>query len=97
MFPFLSADIVSSLVSSSVVEQCICYRLPAYEMVLEWVAYSSTNNGVKLQMHSLEQFQHDVTTADFISSSRFSCLCVIFSLHTNDMETIVFQGVKQED
>eukprot|EP00066_Takifugu_rubripes_P005908 XP_003970292.1 PREDICTED: DNA polymerase alpha subunit B [Takifugu rubripes] len=47
-------------VLDKMVEQCICYRLPADKMVLEWVAYSSTNNGVKLQMHSLEQFQHDV-------------------------------------
>lgn len=66
MLPLLPADIVSSAVSPSVVELCICYRLPADEMVLEWVAYSSTNSGVKLQTHSLEQFQHDVTAVGFL-------------------------------
>ncbi|CAG09739.1 unnamed protein product [Tetraodon nigroviridis] len=52
-------------VLDKMVEQCICYRLQADEMVLEWVAYSSTKNGVKLKMHNLEQFEHDVTTVAF--------------------------------
>lgn len=49
-------------VSPSVVEQCICYRLEARDMVSEWFAYSSNKNGAKLQMHNLEQFEHEVTT-----------------------------------
>ncbi|XP_053284054.1 DNA polymerase alpha subunit B [Pleuronectes platessa] len=43
------------------VELCICSRIQADEMVLEWVAYSSsTKNGVKLAMDTLEQFKHEV-------------------------------------
>ena len=46
---------------SSVVEQCICNRIQADEMVLEWVAYSTTKNGLKLTEVTLEQFEHEVT------------------------------------
>ncbi|XP_060935756.1 DNA polymerase alpha subunit B [Limanda limanda] len=43
------------------VELCICSRIQADEMVLEWVAYSSSaKNGVKLAMDTLEQFKHEV-------------------------------------
>lgn len=45
----------------SVVEQCICNRIQADDMVLEWVAYSTTKNGLKLTMDTLEQFEHEVT------------------------------------
>uniref|UniRef100_A0A8C4ENP7 DNA polymerase alpha subunit B n=1 Tax=Dicentrarchus labrax TaxID=13489 RepID=A0A8C4ENP7_DICLA len=43
------------------VEQCICNRIQADEMVLEWVAYSTTKNGLKLTVDTLEQFEHEVT------------------------------------
>ncbi|KAJ0049877.1 hypothetical protein NL108_005171, partial [Boleophthalmus pectinirostris] len=43
------------------VEQCICNRIHADEIVLEWVAYSTTKNGLKLTMETLEQFEHEVT------------------------------------
>ena len=49
------------LFAPSVVELCICSRIQALDMVLEWVAYSSTKNGVKLAMDTLEQFKHEVT------------------------------------
>lgn len=91
MFPFLLTDVVPSTVCPSVVEQCICYRLRAEEMILEWVAYSSTRNGLKLKMHNLEQFEHDVTTVAFITSSRFSCF------DTNYSMSIIFPGVKKEE
>uniref|UniRef100_A0A8C9ZJK1 DNA polymerase alpha subunit B n=1 Tax=Sander lucioperca TaxID=283035 RepID=A0A8C9ZJK1_SANLU len=42
------------------VEQCICNRIQADEMVLEWVAYSTTKNGLKLTLDTLEQFEHEV-------------------------------------
>lgn len=77
------------------VEQCICYRLQADDMVLEWVAYSSTKNGVKLEMHSLEQFEHDVTTVAFINYSRIYCLCVIILLDTN--YSISFQVLNKKN
>uniref|UniRef100_A0A671WJK0 DNA polymerase alpha subunit B n=1 Tax=Sparus aurata TaxID=8175 RepID=A0A671WJK0_SPAAU len=51
----------SHLLCPSVVEQCICNRIQADEMVLEWVAYSTTKNGLKLTMDALEQFEHEVT------------------------------------
>lgn len=42
------------------VEQCICNRIQAVEMVLEWVAYSTTKNGLKLTTDTLEHFDHEV-------------------------------------
>uniref|UniRef100_A0A3Q4M7W5 DNA polymerase alpha subunit B n=1 Tax=Neolamprologus brichardi TaxID=32507 RepID=A0A3Q4M7W5_NEOBR len=42
------------------VEQCICNRLQAQEILHEWVAYSATKHGVKLTMDTLEQFEHEV-------------------------------------
>ncbi|KAF3838507.1 hypothetical protein F7725_010275 [Dissostichus mawsoni] len=42
------------------VEQCICNRIQAYDMVLEWVAYSTTKNGLKLSTDTLEYFEHEV-------------------------------------
>ncbi|KAF7667628.1 hypothetical protein LDENG_00054650 [Lucifuga dentata] len=47
-------------VLDKMVEQCICSRIQADEMVLEWVAYSTTKNGLKLTMDTLEQFEHEV-------------------------------------
>ncbi|XP_039974908.1 DNA polymerase alpha subunit B [Xiphias gladius] len=47
-------------VLDKMVEQCICARIQAPEMVLEWVAYSTTKNGLKLTMETLEQFEHEV-------------------------------------
>lgn len=41
-------------------EQCICNRLQAQEILHEWVAYSATKQGVKLTMDTLEQFEHEV-------------------------------------
>uniref|UniRef100_A0A672Z2F4 DNA polymerase alpha subunit B n=1 Tax=Sphaeramia orbicularis TaxID=375764 RepID=A0A672Z2F4_9TELE len=54
-------DGVFCLLHISVVEQCICNRVKVDEMVLEWVAYSTTKNGLKLTMQTLEQFEHEVT------------------------------------
>lgn len=45
----------------SVVELCICNRIQADDMLLEWVAYSTNKNGLTLTMDNLEQFEHDVT------------------------------------
>ncbi|XP_045886052.1 DNA polymerase alpha subunit B [Micropterus dolomieu] len=47
-------------VLDKMVEQCICNRIQADEMVLEWVAYSTTKNGLKLTTDTLEQFEHEV-------------------------------------
>ncbi|XP_029021733.1 DNA polymerase alpha subunit B [Betta splendens] len=47
-------------VLDKMVEQCICNRIQAAGMVLEWVAYSSTKDGLKLSMDTLEQFEHEV-------------------------------------
>lgn len=54
------SQLSAHLFSPSVVEQCICNRIQADEMVLEWVAYSTTRNGLKLTMDTLEQFEHEV-------------------------------------
>ncbi|XP_054647880.1 DNA polymerase alpha subunit B [Dunckerocampus dactyliophorus] len=42
------------------VEQCVCSRIQADEWVLEWVAYSTTKNGLLLSVDTLDQFEHDV-------------------------------------
>ncbi|XP_022615910.1 DNA polymerase alpha subunit B [Seriola dumerili] len=47
-------------VLDKMVEQCICSRLQIDKIVLEWVAYSSTKNGLKLTLDNLEQFEHEV-------------------------------------
>ncbi|CAJ1058492.1 DNA polymerase alpha subunit B [Xyrichtys novacula] len=47
-------------VLDKLVELCICNRIQADEMVLEWVAYSTTKNGLKLTLDTLEQFDHEV-------------------------------------
>ncbi|CAN9515042.1 unnamed protein product [Ophioblennius macclurei] len=46
-------------VLDKMVEQCICNRMQADEMLLEWVAYSNTK-GLKLTIENLEQFEHEV-------------------------------------
>uniref|UniRef100_A0A3P9B5W9 DNA polymerase alpha subunit B n=1 Tax=Maylandia zebra TaxID=106582 RepID=A0A3P9B5W9_9CICH len=48
-------------VLDKMVEQCICNRLQAQEILHEWVAYSATKQGVKLTTDTLEQFEHEVT------------------------------------
>uniref|UniRef100_A0A8C6KPC0 DNA polymerase alpha subunit B n=1 Tax=Nothobranchius furzeri TaxID=105023 RepID=A0A8C6KPC0_NOTFU len=47
-------------VLDKMVEQCICNRLEANEMVNEWVAFSSTKKGLKLTINTLQQFEHEV-------------------------------------
>lgn len=47
-------------VLDKMVEQCICNRIQADEIVLEWVAFSTTKNGLKLNMETLEQFEHEI-------------------------------------
>uniref|UniRef100_A0A8C8I4T0 DNA polymerase alpha subunit B n=1 Tax=Oncorhynchus tshawytscha TaxID=74940 RepID=A0A8C8I4T0_ONCTS len=41
-------------------EQCLCNRLQGHEIVLEWVAFSTTKGGLKLSLNTLEQFEHEV-------------------------------------
>lgn len=43
-----------------VLEQCLCNRLQGDEIVLEWVAFSTTKGGLKLSLNTLEQFEHEV-------------------------------------
>ncbi|CAK6971975.1 DNA polymerase alpha subunit B [Scomber scombrus] len=47
-------------VLDKMVEQCICNRIQADEIVLEWVAFSTTKDGLKLTQETLEQFEHEV-------------------------------------
>ncbi|KAM3867136.1 DNA polymerase alpha subunit B [Diretmus argenteus] len=47
-------------VLDKMLEQCICNRLGAEDIVLEWVAFSSTKNGLKLSVDTLDQFEHEV-------------------------------------
>ncbi|XP_069550593.1 DNA polymerase alpha subunit B isoform X1 [Brachyistius frenatus] len=58
-------------VLDKMVELCICNRIQADEMVLEWVAYSSTKNGLELTMNTLEQFEHEVLNKKIKSRQNF--------------------------
>ncbi|KAL6117567.1 pola2 [Pungitius sinensis] len=58
-------------VLDKMVEQCICSRIQADEMVLEWVAYSSTKNGLKLTTDTLDQFDHEVLNKKSKSKKNF--------------------------
>ncbi|CAL1613600.1 unnamed protein product [Knipowitschia caucasica] len=51
---------LSDSVLDKMVEQCICNRIQADEIVLEWVAYSTTKSGLKLTVETLEQFEHEI-------------------------------------
>ncbi|XP_072293785.1 DNA polymerase alpha subunit B [Eucyclogobius newberryi] len=53
-------DCQSDTALDKLVEQCICNRIQADEMVLEWVAYSSTKNALKLTVETLEHFEHEI-------------------------------------
>ncbi|XP_019739863.1 DNA polymerase alpha subunit B [Hippocampus comes] len=53
------------------VEQCVCYRIQADEWVLEWVAYSTTKNGLLLCVDTLEQFEHEVLNKKIKSKQSF--------------------------
>ncbi|XP_031443324.1 DNA polymerase alpha subunit B-like [Clupea harengus] len=48
------------LVLDKMLEQCLCHRMKGDEIVLEWVAFSTTKGGRKLSLDHLEQFQHEV-------------------------------------
>lgn len=65
-----SASFPSLLFCLSVVEQCICNRIQADEIVMEWVAYSTTKDGLQLTQDTLEEFEHKVTK--FIFSKKFT-------------------------
>lgn len=58
-------------VLDKMVEQCICNRVKVDEMVLEWVAYSTTKNGLKLTMQTLEQFEHEILSKRNKSKQNF--------------------------
>lgn len=58
--PLYWPSVCLSVFSLLVVEQCICNRMQADEMVLEWVAFSTNKNGLKLNLDNLEQFEHEV-------------------------------------
>ncbi|XP_069036494.1 DNA polymerase alpha subunit B [Lepisosteus oculatus] len=49
-----------SAVLDRLLEQCICHRLQADTIVLEWVAFSTTKSGLTLSLENLEVFEHEV-------------------------------------
>ncbi|XP_077388690.1 DNA polymerase alpha subunit B [Festucalex cinctus] len=53
------------------VEQCICNRIQADDWVLEWVAYSTTKNGMVISVDTLEQFEHEVLSKRNKSKQNF--------------------------
>ncbi|XP_066574868.1 DNA polymerase alpha subunit B [Amia ocellicauda] len=47
-------------VLDKMVEQCMSHRMKGEDIVLEWVAFSTTKGGWSLSLDSLEQFEHEV-------------------------------------
>lgn len=89
--------------SPSVVEQCICNRIGADEMVSEWVAYSTTKNGLKLSIDTLDQFEHEVTGAFrifplvFLLSCRRQIFLILFSVQVLNKKNKSKQSFKKEE
>ncbi|KAK0138567.1 DNA polymerase alpha subunit B [Merluccius polli] len=48
-------------VLDKLLEQSICNRLQGDEIVLEWVAFSTTKKGLTLSVDTLDQFEHEVS------------------------------------
>uniref|UniRef100_A0A667WTP6 DNA polymerase alpha subunit B n=1 Tax=Myripristis murdjan TaxID=586833 RepID=A0A667WTP6_9TELE len=55
-------DCQDESILDKMLEQCLCNRLQADELMAEWVAFSTTKNSLKLSMDTLEQFEHEVLT-----------------------------------
>ncbi|XP_067373600.1 DNA polymerase alpha subunit B isoform X2 [Channa argus] len=68
------------------VEQCICNRMQADEMVGEWVAYSTTKDGLKLTIDTLEKFEHEVLNKR--NKSKQSCRKEDSHNRTRDIHTL---------
>uniref|UniRef100_A0A6Q2ZEJ0 DNA polymerase alpha subunit B n=1 Tax=Esox lucius TaxID=8010 RepID=A0A6Q2ZEJ0_ESOLU len=60
----------NDMVFDKMLEQCLCNRLQGEDIVLEWVAFSTTKGGMKLNLDTLEQFEHEVEER---KNSGFSC------------------------
>uniref|UniRef100_A0A667X4D4 DNA polymerase alpha subunit B n=1 Tax=Myripristis murdjan TaxID=586833 RepID=A0A667X4D4_9TELE len=50
-------DCQDESILDKMLEQCLCNRLQADELMAEWVAFSTTKNSLKLSMDTLEQFE----------------------------------------
>ncbi|XP_056457033.1 DNA polymerase alpha subunit B [Gadus chalcogrammus] len=53
-------DYDDEAILDKLLEQSICNRLQADQIMLEWVAFSVTKSGLKLNIDNLEQFEHEV-------------------------------------
>ncbi|XP_076860312.1 DNA polymerase alpha subunit B isoform X2 [Brachyhypopomus gauderio] len=47
-------------VLDKMLEQCLCHRMKAEDMVCEWFAFSTTKQQLKLTVNNLEAFEHEV-------------------------------------
>lgn len=56
-------------VLDKMVELCICSRKQAEQMLNEWVAYSTTKDGLKLTLENLEHFEHELLNKNKKSKS----------------------------
>uniref|UniRef100_A0A8C5AQ50 DNA polymerase alpha subunit B n=1 Tax=Gadus morhua TaxID=8049 RepID=A0A8C5AQ50_GADMO len=54
-------DYDDEAILDKLLEQSICNRLQADQIMLEWVAFSVTKSGLKLNIDNLEQFEHEVS------------------------------------
>ncbi|XP_043982875.1 DNA polymerase alpha subunit B isoform X1 [Gambusia affinis] len=46
-------------VLDKMVELCICNRIDTEQMLFEWLAYSTTKDGLELTLNNLEHFEHE--------------------------------------
>uniref|UniRef100_A0A3B3ZTL9 DNA polymerase alpha subunit B n=1 Tax=Periophthalmus magnuspinnatus TaxID=409849 RepID=A0A3B3ZTL9_9GOBI len=79
------------------IEQCICNRIHADEMVLEWVAYSSTKKGLNLTVETLERFEHEFQILSKRSKSKQSSRREETLGRTRDIHTLQEMKVEEEE
>lgn len=57
---WILTPIYSFLLSLTVKELCLLYRLTAEDAVAEWIAFSTTHSGLAINMDTLEQLEREV-------------------------------------
>lgn len=84
-------------VLDKMVEQCICNRIQSDEMVLEWVAYSTTKNGLKLTLDTLESFEHEVLNKKIKSKQSFKKEEVNRTRDVNSLQDLIKAEEEEEN
>uniref|UniRef100_A0A4W4FCE3 DNA polymerase alpha subunit B n=1 Tax=Electrophorus electricus TaxID=8005 RepID=A0A4W4FCE3_ELEEL len=57
-------------VLDKMLEQCLCHRIQAEDIVCEWVAFSTTKGLLKLTLNNLETFEYEVSAMSGLHCTR---------------------------